>query len=66
MRQVGPRQETFPLRPGRAVRNLDPALKPSLLELIGQATAQQQVILLTEDEDVASWARLEASPVRSA
>ena len=60
VRQLGTQGESFPLVLDEPFHGLDPAVKPSLLELIGQATAHQQVILLTEDEDVASWARLEA------
>ncbi|MEY2459727.1 MAG: thiamine transport system ATP-binding protein, partial [Acidimicrobiaceae bacterium] len=39
---------------------LEGGLKPSLLELLGHGAASPQLIFLTEDEDVASWARLEA------
>ncbi len=39
---------------------VDGSLKPLLLELVGQASRDQQVILLTSDDEVASWARLEA------
>ena len=39
---------------------LEPGLKPSLLELLGHGAASPQLIFLTADEDVASWARLEA------
>ena len=35
-------------------------MKPELLELLMKASADQQVIYLTQDEDVASWARVEA------
>jgi hypothetical protein len=38
---------------------LDPRLKPFVLELISQADGHPQIIVLTGDEDVASWARLE-------
>ena len=35
-------------------------MKPALLELLRRTAGTPQVILLTDDEDVASWARLEA------
>lgn len=41
-------------------RDVEASVKPLLLELIGRAAGRPQVVLLTEDEDVASWARLEA------
>lgn len=39
---------------------VDGSLKPLLLELVGHASKDQQIVLLTDDDDVASWARLEA------
>ena len=33
---------------------------PLLLELLGRSAGEPQIVFLTEDEDVASWARLEA------
>jgi ABC-type dipeptide/oligopeptide/nickel transport system ATPase subunit len=39
---------------------LDASVKPSLLELLGRAANHQQIVFLTEDEDVASWAKIEA------
>ena len=35
-------------------------MKPLLLELLGRSAGEPQIVFLTEDEDVASWARLEA------
>ena len=35
-------------------------MKPLLLELLGRSAGDPQIVFLTEDEDVASWARLEA------
>jgi hypothetical protein len=31
-----------------------------LLELLGRSAGDPQIVFLTEDDDVASWARLEA------
>ena len=33
---------------------------PALLELLVRSSAHQQIILLTEDQSIASWARLES------
>ena len=35
-------------------------MKLLLLELLGRSAGEPQIVFLTEDEDVASWARLEA------
>lgn len=60
LRAVGPRKESFPLVLDDPFVELDTSVKPSLLELLGRAAAHQQIIYLTEDEDVASWAKIEA------
>jgi hypothetical protein len=52
--------EGVPLLLDDPFRELDPAIKPMLLELLGRAAGDPQILFLTEDEDVASWARLEA------
>ncbi|HEY5153296.1 MAG TPA: hypothetical protein VIJ47_01085, partial [Acidimicrobiales bacterium] len=52
--------ESFPLLVDDALADIDPASKPQLLEMLVKASARQQVIYLTEDEDVAAWARVEA------
>ncbi|MCB1018145.1 MAG: hypothetical protein KDB10_23870, partial [Acidimicrobiales bacterium] len=54
------RKESFPLVLDDPFIELDASVKPSLLELLGRATTNQQIIFLTEDEDVASWAKIEA------
>jgi hypothetical protein len=59
-RNLGDRQESFPVILDDPFTGLAPHLKPSLLELLRRTAGTPQVILLTEDEDVASWARLEA------
>jgi hypothetical protein len=52
--------EGMPLLLDDPFQQLDPSVKPMLLELLGRSAGEPQIILLTEDEDVASWARLEA------
>lgn len=59
-RQFGLGGESYPLLLDDPFVDLEPGLKPSLLELLGHGPGTPQLIFLTEDEDVASWARLEA------
>jgi hypothetical protein len=35
-------------------------MKPRLLELLGRSAGEPQIVFLTDDPDVAAWARLEA------
>jgi len=60
LRTLGSRNESFPLLLDDALAAVDPDVKPELLELLMKASAHQQVIYLTEDPDVAEWARVEA------
>ncbi|HEX7097129.1 MAG TPA: hypothetical protein VF183_14685 [Acidimicrobiales bacterium] len=60
VRTLGPGGESFPLILDDPLRELSPAQKPPLLELLVRASQGQQLIYLTEDEAVAAWARLEA------
>lgn len=50
----------LPLLADEPLQGIDPALKPTLLELLARSAGDPQILLLTNDEDVASWARLEA------
>jgi hypothetical protein len=59
-RTLGALGETFPLVIDEPFGGLDPALKAPLLEVLAQSSGRPQVILLTADEEIASWARLEA------
>jgi hypothetical protein len=52
--------ESFPLILDDPLRDLPAAMKPALLELLVRASGRQQLIYLTEDEQVSSWARVEA------
>jgi hypothetical protein len=60
LRSIGAGGESFPLLLDDALANVDPDSKPELLELLMKAAAGQQVIYLTDDPDVAAWARIEA------
>lgn len=52
--------EGLPLLLDDPFQQLDPTVKLLLLELLGRSAGEPQIVFLTEDEDVASWARLEA------
>jgi hypothetical protein len=60
VRTVGLRHQTLPLIMDDTLSGIDPALKPPLLELLSKATVSQQVLFLTNDQDVTTWARAEA------
>jgi len=59
-RRIGSSTESFPIILDEPFAGLDPSMKPALLELLSRTAGSPQAILLTDDEDVASWARLEA------
>jgi hypothetical protein len=52
--------EGVPLLLNDPFRQLDHTVKPRLLELLGRSAGDPQIIFLTDDPDVAAWARLEA------
>jgi hypothetical protein len=52
--------EGVPLLLNDPFSELEPSVKPMLLELLGRSAGEPQILFLTEDEHVASWARLEA------
>jgi uncharacterized protein YhaN len=60
LRSIGPTRESFPLVLDDPLTDLEGAQKAPLLELISRASLEQQIIFLTQDEEVASWARVEA------
>ena len=60
LKSLGAGGESFPLLLDDALTEVDPGVKPELLELLTKASLDQQIIYLTEDADVASWARVEA------
>jgi hypothetical protein len=51
--------EGVPLVLDDPFQQLEGSVKPLLLELLGRSAGDPQIVFLTEDEDVASWARLE-------
>jgi hypothetical protein len=60
LRRLGGGAESCPLVLDDPFAELDRTAKPALLELISHASGSPQLVYLTDDEDVASWARLEA------
>ena len=60
LKSIGAGGESFPMLLDDAAVRRRPLDKPHLLELLVKASADQQIIYLTEDEDVAAWARVEA------
>jgi hypothetical protein len=60
LKSLGAGGESFPLLVDDALTDVDPSIKPELLELLTKASTNQQVVYLTEDPDVAAWARVEA------
>lgn len=60
LRRIGYGAESFPLILDDPFTELDPSVRLGLLELIAKEAGAPQVILLTDLDDVADWARLEA------
>ncbi len=57
---IGPAGQSLPLILDDALSEVDPDLKAPLLEMLVRASGDQQIVFLTEDPDVADWARVEA------
>ena len=60
LRHAGPRGETMPLLLDDPLSGVAPSVKTWVLELIARSAGAPQVIYLTDDPDVADWARMEA------
>jgi len=60
LRTLGPGNESFPAILDDPFVGVEASITPSLLELLVRSSAHQQVILLTEDEHILQWAKLEA------
>lgn len=52
--------EGLPLVLDDPFRQLDASSKLPLLELLGHSSGDPQIVILTEDDDVAAWARMES------
>lgn len=60
LRRFGSSGESFPLILDDPFGGVPSSTRLSLLELLARTAGSPQVILLTDEEEVASWARLEA------
>lgn len=60
LRKIGSTGESLPLILDDPFQQVDATVKPLLLELLSSGAGSPQIIFLTQDEDVASWARLES------
>jgi hypothetical protein len=59
LRQAGA-GETLPLLLDEPFAGVSPSVKQWMLELVGRSAGSPQIVYLTNDPDVASWARIEA------
>ncbi len=59
LRTLGHGRECFPTILDDPFDSVDNDLLPVLLELVVRASAHQQIILLTDNERISAWARLE-------
>lgn len=60
LRALGTDGESFPLIIDDPLRGSTPSTRLALLEMLARSAGDPQIILLTDQDDVASWARLEA------
>ncbi len=60
VRALTPGADVLPMVVDDAFEDLEPTVKPMLLDMLSASAGAPQVILLTGDEDVTSWARMEA------
>jgi hypothetical protein len=52
--------ETLPLVVDDPFEGLEPTMKPMLLEMLSASAGSPQLVILTADDDVTSWARVES------
>ena len=60
LRSIGTGGESMPLVLDDPFTDVAPSMKLTLVELLARAAGSPQVILVTDQQEVASWARLEA------
>lgn len=60
LRSMGPGGESFPVILDEPFDEVPAEAKPDLLTAVARASRDQQIILLTEDPEIAAWARVEA------
>ncbi len=60
LRTLGPGRESFPALLDEPFAHQDPTSLPAMLEVLVRSSEHQQIVLLTESDAVADWARVEA------
>lgn len=60
LRHAGARGESLPLLLDEPLSGVSPSVKQWVLELVGRSAGTPQIVYLTDDPDVAAWARMEA------
>jgi hypothetical protein len=60
LRHAGAGGESLPLILDEPLVGVEPSVKQWMLELVGRSAGMPQVVYLTNDPDVANWARMEA------
>ena len=60
LRHAGTGGESLPLILDEPLQGVSPSVKQWMLELVGRSAGSPQIVYLTDDLDVANWARMEA------
>ncbi|MBW3557627.1 MAG: hypothetical protein KY454_11900 [Actinobacteria bacterium] len=60
LRHAGSSGESFPLLLDEPLQGIAPSVKHWVLELVGRSAGTPQIVYLTDDPEVAAWARAEA------
>ena len=60
LRHAGTDGESLPLLLDEPLAGVSPSVKQWVLELVGRSAGSPQIVYLTDDPDVAAWARMEA------
>jgi hypothetical protein len=60
LRHAGTGGESLPLILDEPLQGVSPSVKQWMLELVGRSAGTPQIVYLTNDADVAAWARMEA------
>ena len=60
LRHAGAGGESLPLLLDEPLAGVSPSVKQWVLELVGRSAGTPQIVYLTDDPDVAAWARMEA------
>ena len=60
LRSLGPGRESFPAMLDEPFSHQDQTMLPAMLEVLVRGSEDQQIVLLTESDAVAGWARVES------